>query len=104
MIGTYSWTRLQDVARAARIYRDMQQRERWPRQDIDAFQRERLASLVAHASEQSPFYRELYGGRLERGDVRLAALPVVTKAAMMESFDRFITDPRLRRAELEAHL
>jgi phenylacetate-coenzyme A ligase PaaK-like adenylate-forming protein len=96
--------RLQDVARAARIYRDMQQRERWPRHRIDAFQRERLASVVAHASRHSPFYRELYGGALQRAEVRPETLPVVTKAAMMEEFDRFVTDPRLRRTELDAHL
>jgi phenylacetate-coenzyme A ligase PaaK-like adenylate-forming protein len=104
MIGTYSWKRLQDVARAARIYSDMQLRERWPRRRIDAFQRERLAALVAHASRHSPFYRELYGGRLEPDQVQLEALPVVTKAAMMEDFDRFVADPRLHRAQLDAHL
>jgi phenylacetate-coenzyme A ligase PaaK-like adenylate-forming protein len=82
----------------------MQQRERWPRHRIDAFQRERLVSVVAHASRHSPFYRELYGGALQRAEVRPETLPVVTKAAMMEEFDRFVTDPRLRRTELDAHL
>ena len=101
---SYSWKRFQDVVRAARTHRDMQPREWWPRHRIDAFQRERLADLVAHASRHSPFYRELYGGELERAEVRPETLPVVTKAAMMEDFDRFVTDPRLRRIELEAHV
>jgi phenylacetate-coenzyme A ligase PaaK-like adenylate-forming protein len=82
----------------------MQARERWSRARIEAFQYERLAELVVHASRHSAFYRKLYGGSAGRDAVALEALPVVTKAAMMEDFDDFVTDPRLRRGELEAHL
>jgi phenylacetate-CoA ligase len=58
---------------------------------------------VRHATAHSPFYRELYGETL-RGEVELERLPVVTKTAMMASFDRFVTDRRLRRDDLLAHI
>jgi phenylacetate-coenzyme A ligase PaaK-like adenylate-forming protein len=36
--------------------------------------------------------------------VPLSELPTLPKATLMENFDRIVTDRRLRRAELEAHL
>lgn len=51
----------------------------------------RRQELVAHARARSPFYREWDGAPLD-------------KAAMMEHFDAIVTDPRLRRDELLAHL
>jgi phenylacetate-CoA ligase len=36
--------------------------------------------------------------------VPLAELPTLPKATLMEQFDRVVTDPRLRRADLDAHL
>ena len=42
--------------------------------------------------------------RLPRGRVELSALPILTKAEMMESFDDLVTDPRLRIRELLGHL
>jgi phenylacetate-CoA ligase len=38
------------------------------------------------------------------GDVPLRDLPTLSKATMMDNFDRIVTDRRLRRADLEAHL
>jgi phenylacetate-CoA ligase len=103
MIDSYQWKRLGDVARAVGIHRAMQPRERWSRERLRALQRERLADIVAHAQTHSSFYRELYRG-IDPRAMRLEDLPVVSKAIMMEEFDAFVTDPRLRRAELEAHL
>jgi hypothetical protein len=36
--------------------------------------------------------------------VPLQELPTLPKATLMDNFDRIIIDPRLRRAELEAHV
>jgi phenylacetate-coenzyme A ligase PaaK-like adenylate-forming protein len=36
--------------------------------------------------------------------VPLRELPTLPKATLMDNFDRIVTDPRLRRSELEAHL
>jgi putative adenylate-forming enzyme len=93
-----------DVVRAGAELRAATACERWPRERLDAFQRERLGRLVAHASAASPFYRAYYGGPIPAADVRLEALPPVTKASMMDGFDDFTTDRRLTRAALEAHL
>lgn len=60
----------------------------------------RLQALVAHAREHSPFYRRRYR-HLPGGDVRLRDLPVVHKAELMASFDAWVTDDRIRRAEVE---
>jgi len=50
-----------------------------------------VEALTAHARKHSPFYREWDGAPL-------------TKATMMERFDDIVTDPRLRRDELLAHV
>jgi phenylacetate-coenzyme A ligase PaaK-like adenylate-forming protein len=67
---------------------------------IQALQRRRLRRLVAWAKTHSPFYarrlRHIDPDRFE-----LADLPVVTKTEMMEYFDEYVTDRRLRRADLE---
>lgn len=103
MIG-YTIRNLVDVGHALAAGGAVAERERWPRERIDAWQRDRLGELVEHASRHSPFYRELYGGEVSRGDVRLEQLPVVTKSMMMERLDDFVTDRRLSRGALEDHL
>ena len=67
---------------------------------IQALQERRLRRLVAWAKTHSPFH----GRRLRHLDpdrFELAQLPVVTKTEMMEHFDDFLTDRRLRRSDLE---
>jgi phenylacetate-CoA ligase len=93
-----------DVVRATATGGTLAERERWPRERLEAFQRERLGALVEHASTHSPFYRAHYGGRIDARDVRLDALPPVTKATMMDRLDDVPTDRRLTGAVLEAHL
>lgn len=96
----YEATRLIDVARSMKLAARSAERERWPRERLARFQQECLEALVAHARAHSPYYRERIGG----GPVELAALPVLDKTALMERFDDIVTDRRLRRDELLAHL
>ncbi|RFU23302.1 AMP-binding protein [Geodermatophilus marinus] len=77
-------------------------RDGWTRDRVLALQRRRLRTLLAHASRRSPYYREVLGP--DAADRPLAELPVLTKTTLMEQFDRVVCDPRLRRADLEAHL
>jgi phenylacetate-CoA ligase len=79
-------------------------RDRWPRDRLLAFQAERLRALIGHAVAASPYHRDLLGPDAAGGDVPLQELPTLSKATLMDNFDRVVTDPRLRRAELEAHL
>ncbi|GAA1194642.1 phenylacetate--CoA ligase family protein [Pseudonocardia alaniniphila] len=59
---------------------------------IAARQRARLAAQVDYARTRSPFYRQLYAGLPERvEDPRV--LPVTGKAALMDRFDDWLTDP-----------
>lgn len=95
---------LQDVGRGLGLRRVLAERERWPRERLEAHQQARFAEMVAWASRHSAFHRRLYGGPLDAGEVRREALPIVTKAAMMEHFDAYVTDARLRREEIERHL
>jgi hypothetical protein len=63
-------------------------------------QRERLAALVAHARARSPFYAEHYD-RLSAGLGSIEDLPSVTKLELMDRFDDWVTDPEVRRSDLE---
>ena len=79
-------------------------RDRWSRDRLLAYQGERLRALIAHAVAASPYYREVLGPDAASGDVPLEELPTLPKVTLMDNFDRIVTEPRLRRAELEAHL
>jgi phenylacetate-CoA ligase len=79
-------------------------RDGWSRDRLLEFQAERLRALVAHAVAASPWYREALGPDAASGDVPLQELPTLSKTTMMDNFDRVVTDRRLRRADLEAHL
>ncbi|HEX8199353.1 MAG TPA: phenylacetate--CoA ligase family protein [Isosphaeraceae bacterium] len=68
---------------------------------IAARQRRRLRDLVARAKADSPFYAERFRD-VDPDRFELAQLPTLTKAEMMANFDRFLTDRRLKRAEIEA--
>jgi phenylacetate-coenzyme A ligase PaaK-like adenylate-forming protein len=82
----------------------MKQRDTWTRQELKEYQLERLSALVRHAKTNSPFYREhLDGVDLDRLS-GIEQLPTTDKRTMMENFDRFVTDPRLKLAEIQDHL
>jgi phenylacetate-CoA ligase len=100
----YGLKKLHDFATAGMILRKLTAHDRWTRQDLLRFQQQRLASLVTYAIRHSPFYRELYGNIKMGGQLVLNELPIIDKATMMEHFDRVSTDPRLKLAELQAHI
>jgi phenylacetate-coenzyme A ligase PaaK-like adenylate-forming protein len=79
-------------------------RDGWSRDRLLDYQGERLRALIAHAVAASPYYRKALGRDAASGQVPLSELPTLPKATLMDNFDRIVTDPRLRRSELEAHL
>jgi phenylacetate-coenzyme A ligase PaaK-like adenylate-forming protein len=83
-----------------------QERLHWNRDQIEAHQGAELRALLTHAKEHSPFHgRRLAGVDTTSTDLSsLSALPVMTKAQMMESFDDVVTDRRLSRAMVEDSL
>lgn len=61
----------------------------------------RLADLRRHAVAASPYYRSHHRGL---ADAPLTDLPEVAKVELFESFDDVVTDRRLTRADVEAHV
>jgi phenylacetate-CoA ligase len=81
---------------------ELMARDRWSREELSAFQRERVQALIKHAVTHSPYYREVLGA--DAAERPLSELPTLPKSTMMAEFDRIVTDPRLRMADLRAHL
>src|SRR4026209_2164175 len=69
------------------------------------YQQLSLRRLLSHVWKRSTFYREFYGshGIRERDlqEIGVRDLPCLTKAILMENFDLAVTDPRLKKFELE---
>jgi len=78
-------------------------RDKLPRRELLAIQKQRLDSLLHHAASASPFYRETIGAKVRSG-ASLAELPALTKRTLMDQWDRIVTDPRLKLRDVEAHL
>jgi putative adenylate-forming enzyme len=87
---------------ARALSRELMAHTRWTRERLATHQREQVGRLVRHAVANSPYYRETLGEHA--ADLPLHELPTLTKATLMEHFDEIVTDPRVRRAEVEAHL
>jgi phenylacetate-CoA ligase len=85
---------------------DQFHRMTWSADRIRSAQRDSLRALLRHATENSPFHRlrlaDIDIERVEPDD--LSALPVMTKAQMMDSLDDVFTDRRLRRDTVESTL
>jgi len=81
---------------------ELMERDRWTRDDLLAHQAERVRALLTHAVSRSPYYREVLGA--DAAERPLAELPTLSKATLMAEFDRIVTDPQLRLADLRAHL
>ena len=79
---------------------ELLEQEHWSRERLLAYQQQRLDALLRHAVERSPYYRETLG--VDAADRPLASLPTLSKELLMEQFDRVVTDPLLRRRDLEA--
>jgi putative adenylate-forming enzyme len=95
--------RLGDAAGAARHYRHLTS-VGTPREELLALQQRRLVATARHAAAISPFYRELYAGIELAEDLDVRALPIVSKAMLMEHFEEWVADPRLQLSKVERHL
>lgn len=82
----------------------LQKRNHWTQEKLKNFQRQKLLSLVSYAIRHSPFYKELYKDIRVDQAIDLSDLPAINKATMMDNFDRFVTDPRLKLMELQTHI
>jgi phenylacetate-coenzyme A ligase PaaK-like adenylate-forming protein len=85
-------------ARAAEIL----ELDRWPRERLLELQRSRLRSMLQHAVDHSPYYRETLGA--DAADRELSELPALSKQVVTERFDELVTDPRVRLASVRRFL
>jgi len=89
------------IARVLWLRRTLRARERWNQRQLQEHQRRELATLRVFASVRSPFYRRFHAGL---DDAPLGALPVLTKATLMDNFDQISTTPAVRLADAAAYL
>jgi phenylacetate-CoA ligase len=73
---------------------------RWKLQRVERLQQKRLRRLVSLAVERSPYYRAKYRG-IDVNSVELSQLPPTGKEELMANFDSALTDPQIRRTDVE---
>ena len=100
----YQWKRVGDCLAALSIARQMKARDGWTRQQLEEFQLDRLRALIHNAKTHSPFYREYLGDIDPNKLSSVSELPILDKQTMMDNFDTFLTDRRLRHDEIQNHL
>lgn len=90
-----------DLLRFSAVSMDLLASARLSPQALAARQRDRLNQLLASTLRESRFYREHLRGSTP-GTVSLSGLPPVTRQALMDRFDDWVTDPALKLAALRA--
>jgi phenylacetate-CoA ligase len=85
---------------AAFINLDSLRAERAAPGEISSRTRTRFAAAVGHARSASPLYRELYAG-VPEGTVQPELLPPTDKSILMARYDEWVTDPRVRLADVQ---
>jgi len=91
-----------------RRLRELTDSEKWTASEIEAYQNDRLRSLIRHAYENVPYYRERWKAlKVTPDDIRsrddLHKLPVVTKEEIRQNADRFVSQKTPRRELLSRH-
>jgi phenylacetate-CoA ligase len=90
-----------------RTYRRLLESQWWDRERLEELRRDRLARLVRHAAETSPFHRRrLAEAGVDPAAIRepadLARLPVMTKAEVRSSLDEIVSTAYPRRRLVRA--
>ena len=89
------------LLKVLRLRRRLARRETWSRSRLESHQDRALHALRAHSYAASPFYRRFHEGMF---DAPLSALPVLTKAELMEHFDEVVTDRDIHLAQVRSYL
>ncbi len=78
----------------------------WDADRLAAERQRLLRDLLLRAADRSPFWRARLAGRelATFTEADLPSLPVLTRAEMMEEFDRLVTAPGLTLARVTEHL
>ena len=70
--------------------------------EIEIIRRQRLQKLLRHAVGTA-FFSEKYRG-LDLNQIELYQLPPINKRELMANFDGAVTDPAVRRADVESFM
>jgi phenylacetate-CoA ligase len=89
------------IARVLWFRRQLRSHERWSVSELRSHQGAELAVLRRFAASRSPFYRTFHRG-LERAP--LNELPPLSKATLMDNFDRVSSQTRVRLAPVQSYL
>ena len=81
--------------------RQFKSQEHWNRKLLAEHQQRMIHSLRGHANAHSPFYQQFHTGL---SDAPLDQLPVLTKAQMMEQFDRLVTDRAVHLEDIKRYM
>ena len=91
-----------------RRLQELVESEKWSASEIQAYQNERLRTLVRHAYENVPYYRERWKSlKISPDDIRsrddLHKLPVLTKEEVRQNAGKFVAQNTPRRELLSRH-
>src|SRR5664280_2128531 len=100
----YHAKRLKDGLTSLLLTKELISHDQWTHQELRTYQLQSLKKVVRHAVKHSPFYKDFYGLIDIDQPFQLDQLPILTKKTMMENFDRVVTDPRLKLADVEEHI
>jgi phenylacetate-coenzyme A ligase PaaK-like adenylate-forming protein len=105
-VSRYEHLRRRHQEEAGRLVPEHVARLSWPAERLKRERRDGLRALLADAAARSPWHRRRLAG-IDPRDVDeddLRGLPTMTKADLMTNFDEIVTDARLTRRRVEAHL
>lgn len=103
----YRIKKIKEALNGYAIWRTLKARESWTREQLLNYQQKKLDALVRHAADKSTFYREFYKGvdlGGPHGSIDIRTLPVLTKKAVMDNFDRIVTDRKVTLASVYGHM
>jgi phenylacetate-coenzyme A ligase PaaK-like adenylate-forming protein len=105
-MGDYETQRQRHLAYAMALAPRLIDRLSWSADRLAAHREQRLREAVGEAVQHSPWHRERLAGvdPARLGESELRELPPMTKAELMENFDRIVTDDRLSLELVNDHL
>jgi phenylacetate-CoA ligase len=105
-MGEYEATRQRHIEHLLPRIGEHFERVAWPAERLRAERTAQLRELVEIAVQRSSWHRDRLGdldlSTLDADDLR--QLPVMTKDDLMGNFDQIVTDPRVRLADVNAHI
>ncbi|MEA2102063.1 MAG: hypothetical protein U9P80_05760, partial [Thermodesulfobacteriota bacterium] len=97
------WKDLVEIRNILGLKKEMERNQVMDPHALKALQDKRFRRILRYAVKNSPFYRDFYQG-IDIENCSLQDLPVLQKRVMMDNYDRFVTDPRLKIKDLQAFL